>query len=117
LSGIGRYYIYPGLLFLSWLQTDGFIRLVKEPGTNFLLQHGLILWVKTGWSNYRVLVRQLAGFWNCESCMMAEGYLAGFWQVPKGGRGAERRWLSMVSSLRIQATLDPYHMWWLQCPR
>lgn len=74
---------------VSLLQTGSFISLVQEPGINFLWQCGLVLWLKAEWNNWRVLVKELAGLWNSESCMQAEGSLVEIWQVPKGGK--ERR--------------------------
>lgn len=107
---------------VSVLQTGTFISLVQGPGITFLWQCGLVLWLKAGWNNWRIPVKELTGLWNSEACMRAEGSLVEFWQVPKGGKGPERRWLSLASSCRTWSTwspttLGPYHMWWLQCPQ
>lgn len=107
---------------VSLLQTGTFISLAQGPGINFLWQCELVLWLKAGWKNWRVPVKELAGFWNSESCMRVEGYLVEIWQVPKGGKGPEKRWLSLASNCRTWSTwspttLGPYRMWWLQCPQ
>lgn len=72
---------------VSLIQTGALVSLVQEPGIHFIWQCGLVLWLKAGWNNWRVQVKEPAGLWNSESCMRAKGSLVEICQVPTGGKG------------------------------